>query len=85
MPATYEERKTILSKPYLTSEDVMKLEECQYKTARKIMCICMASYGGRVVANSHRITTDSYLQYTGLEKGAWYTLMSAFGSSKNNA
>lgn len=85
MELTYDERKNILCKPYLDVKDIMRLEDVKLKTGQAIMNKCRIAFGGRVIANSRKVTTDSYLQYAGQEKGTWIRLISAYEGGEKNA
>lgn len=75
---TFEERRDILCKSSLEVNDIQKLENCCQKTAQSIMRKCRLLFNGEVKFNCHRITTDSYLQFTGMEKGSYLKLLEVY-------
>lgn len=74
----YELWREITCKSFMEVKDIMKLESCCQKTAQGIMQKCRILFGGEVKFNKHRITTDSYLQYTGMEKGSYLKLLEIY-------
>lgn len=78
---TFDERKSILCKPCLSSKDIMVMEECKDQNAQRIMSVCREVYQGSVFANKHRITTESYLQYCGCPKGTWLEIVKGKGET----
>lgn len=84
MQLNYEKWRAIMCQPVLTAKDICHLRQCSEKTAQRIMRTCRSMYDGNVPANSHVITTDSYLRYHGGEKGDWLKMMGGFIRGTNN-
>lgn len=65
---TFEERRSLLTKPNLSAKEIMILEDCREQKARKIMKLCKIGFNGSVPGDIHRIKTISYLKFSGADE-----------------
>lgn len=77
------ENREILTKPSLSLGDIMALEECSTRKARDIMKMCRVAFQGKIPMNCHKVTTESYLRFSGYPEGTWVKIIA--GGSREDA
>lgn len=63
-----DERKSLMAKPNLSAKEIALLEDCCESKARRIMKMCKLAFKGDVPGNIHKVTTISYLRYSGADE-----------------
>lgn len=55
------ENREILTKPSLSLGDIMKM--------------CRVAFQGKIPMNCHKVTTESYLRFSGYPEGTWVKII----------